>query len=64
MDENQKLFCFAQKVASRIGYIVKKLTFLMKFQRKGVALDLTWKRAMLIEMAKINDTYIDDINVE
>lgn len=57
-------FVLLRTLLQGLDGLAKKLTFLMKFQRKGVALDLTWKRAMLIEMAKINDTYIDDINVE
>ena len=64
-DENEKLFYFAQKATSRIGYISEEIdiTYEISKEKKLQQMELE-NELYLSEMSYINNTSIDDINVE
>ena len=64
-DENEKLFYFAQKATSRIGYISEEIDIPYEISKEKELQQIELENELyLSEMSYINDTSIDDINVE
>ena len=64
-NENEKLLYFAQKATSRIGYISKEIDIPYEISREKELQQMELENELyLSEMSYINDTSIDDINVE
>ena len=64
-NENEKLFNFAQKATSRIGYTREEIDIPYKISKEKELQKMELEYELyLSEMSYINDTSIDDINAE